>query len=501
VNDELPEGWSTTTVGELVGMLQYGTSSASDSDERTGVPLLRMGNIQAGRLDISHLKYIKRTPEIEKLMLAKGDVLFNRTNSPELVGKTAVFDVDGDYSFASYLIRMRVRRDLVIPEYLCWWINSPAGRNWAASVRINGVSQANINGTKLSELSLPLAPLAEQRRIVAKVEALLARVNAARERLEKVPLLLKRFRQSVLAKAFRGELVPTEAELAAREGRPFESAAQLLGKSADDVSDELPEGWASTAVEQLLQPGGLFDGPFGSSLKTADYTDSGVRVIRLENIANLHFVAEKETWVTKTKFDELKRHSVGEGDIIFGSFVDETVRVCILPKLPTPAIAKADCFCVRPKDEVVDRKFLVYQLGSLSSRNALVEQIHGATRPRINTGQLRALVVNLPPIAEQRRIVTKVEALLALADSLEQAVERTVTALARAPQAILERAFAGELVSTEAELARAEGREFERAEELLRRARTTPTAEPSVELEETAPKRRGRPRSTLPRAG
>lgn len=165
-----------------------------------------------------------------------------------------------------------------------------------------------------------------------------------------------------------------------------------------------------------------------------------------------------------------------------------------MPKLPTPAIAKADCFCVRPNDELIDRKFLVYQLGSPLSRNALMEQIHGATRPRINTGQLRALVVKLPPLAEQRRIVAKLEALLGLADSLERVVEETQAGLARAPQAILQRAFAGELVPTEAEQARAEGRDFESAEELLRRVLTKSNSETSANAEEPAPKRRGGPR-------
>ncbi len=111
---------------------------------------------------------------------------------------------------------------------------------------------ANLH-TILNEVRVPLPPFAEQRRIVSSVDALLAQVNAARERLEKVPRLLKRFRQAVLAKAVRGELVPTEAELAAREGRSFQPAAELLGRSADAVSDEMREGWARIAVRSVFQ--------------------------------------------------------------------------------------------------------------------------------------------------------------------------------------------------------------------------------------------------------
>jgi type I restriction enzyme S subunit len=105
------------------------------------------------------------------------------------------------------------------------------------------------------------------------------------------------------------------------------------------VSDGLPEGWAEAPLSDLLEPGGLFDGPFGSNLKTGDYSDTGVRVVRLENIANLRFVGDKVTYISDAKYHDLARHTIGAGDIIVGSFVDGAVRVCILPELPTKAIA------------------------------------------------------------------------------------------------------------------------------------------------------------------
>lgn len=175
---------------------------------------------------------------------------------------------------------------------------------------------------------------------------------------------------------------------------------------------ELPEGWAECRLRDLLQAErGIFDGPFGSSLKTADYIDQGVRVIRLENVATYEFIDSKRAWISPNKFEQLRRHEVLPGDLIVGSFVDDRVRVCLLPTLDTPAIAKADCFCLRPRSEMVDRRFLMYQLGLSTTRDALVSDIHGATRPRVTTAQLKELTLVLPPLAEQRRIVEKVEAL------------------------------------------------------------------------------------------
>src|SRR5712691_6259799 len=99
------------------------------------------------------------------------------------------------------------------------------------------------------------------------------------------------------------------------------------------MSDELSEGWATIPVGDLLESGGLFDGPFGSSLKTSDYTDSGIRVIRLENVSNLRFVSDKRAYISESKYRELIKHTVREGDLIVGSFVDGPIRVCVLPPL------------------------------------------------------------------------------------------------------------------------------------------------------------------------
>lgn len=232
---------------------------------------------------------------------------------------------------------------------------------------------------------------------------------------------------------------------------------------------ELPEGWQVAQLDDLLSPGGLFDGPFGSSLKTSDYTESGVRVVRLENLANLRFVEEKRTYISPGKYSTLKRHTVVAGDILFGSFLDDAVRVAMLPELDTPAIAKADCFCIRPRVDLVTPRFLMYQLGSTSTRNSLVEDIHGATRPRVTTRQLRGLQIALPDLPEQERIVAKVEEVLTHVEAARvhlsragallggAATERLGSAAARTEvliQSILARAFRGELVPTEAELNR-----------------------------------------------
>jgi len=202
----LPEGWAWATVEQLSTLVQYG-SSAKTKEDSTGVPVLRMGNIQEGKFNFDKLKYLpKQHDEFPELLLARGDLLFNRTNSAELVGKTAVFkDTPQPCSFASYLIRVRFGGGC-LPDFVSYFINSVFGRAWIADVVSQQVGQANVNGTKLQALAIPLPPLAEQTRIVAEVERRLSVVEELESVVSANLQRATRLRQSILQKAFTGEL-------------------------------------------------------------------------------------------------------------------------------------------------------------------------------------------------------------------------------------------------------------------------------------------------------
>jgi type I restriction enzyme S subunit len=173
----LPKGWTLASVGQIIVEMQYGSSAKTNADP-SGVPVLRMGNIQDGKLDLSSLKYLPQDhAEFPDLLLNPGDLLFNRTNSPELVGKSAVYRGSPvKCSCASYLIRVVLHPDCE-PNYLAYYLNSMHGKQWVATVVVQQVGQANVNGAKLKALELPLPPAAEQRRIVGKVEELFSELD------------------------------------------------------------------------------------------------------------------------------------------------------------------------------------------------------------------------------------------------------------------------------------------------------------------------------------
>lgn len=220
-------GWIEGKLGEFIKKPSYGTSSKSNKEGL--IPVLRMGNLQGGKLDWTDLVYTSDTIEIEKYKLEYNDVLFNRTNSPELVGKTAIYKSEQPAIYAGYLIRVQCLPDLN-PDYLNYHLNSILGRQYCYSVKSDGVSQSNINAQKLIAYPITVPPLPEQHKIVRRVEQLFAYADTIEKQVNNALARVNNLTQSILAKAFRGELTAQwraeNPELISGEN----SAAALLEK-------------------------------------------------------------------------------------------------------------------------------------------------------------------------------------------------------------------------------------------------------------------------------
>lgn len=205
---DLPQGWVIAILGEILEILQYGTSVKADATSETGIPILRMGNIQDGAINYINLKHINPKKEnIEKYLLNKGDILINRTNSPELVGKAGLFKKNDSYVFASYLIRLRSLDNVAISDYVVEWINSVYGKKHVIKTKHQVAGQANINSQDIRSMPLLLPPINEQCRIVKKIEELFARADVIEKAVKIAQARCEKMTQSILAKAFRGELV------------------------------------------------------------------------------------------------------------------------------------------------------------------------------------------------------------------------------------------------------------------------------------------------------
>lgn len=221
----LPAGWCWATVDQCADIIQYGTSAKTNSDA-SGVPVLRMGNIRTdGTLDLGDLKYLPAAhDEFPALLLYDGDLLFNRTNSAELVGKTGHFrGRPSPCSYASYLIRVRLLEG-VSSEIVAYALNSTFGRQWVRTVVTQMVGQANVNGTKLASFAFPLAPQREQSALVESTEDQLSVIDHLEGDIDARLQSSTGLRQSILRHAFTGQLVPQNAG--------DESASELLKRIA-----------------------------------------------------------------------------------------------------------------------------------------------------------------------------------------------------------------------------------------------------------------------------
>ena len=201
-NGKLPAFWRYVTLEKLCKSFQYGTSKRSDNQGE--VVVLRMGNLQSGKIDWSNLAYTSVEEDIIKYSLKNGDVLFNRTNSPELVGKTSIYEGERPAIFAGYLIRINNLKHLD-SYYLNYVMNTSFAKAYCMNVKSDGVNQSNINAQKLAKFEIPFCSLKEQKEIVRILDNLLANEQKAKE-LCNVIDKIDHMKKAILARAFRGEL-------------------------------------------------------------------------------------------------------------------------------------------------------------------------------------------------------------------------------------------------------------------------------------------------------
>jgi type I restriction enzyme S subunit len=316
-----------------------------------------------------------------------------------------------------------------------------------------GGAQPNISQTVLKSLEVSLPPLDQQAQIVRVLESIAISRKSAVKHLAAARKRVHFIRQGLLLAACSGRLtsdwrVKNDEEIPALDATSKKRPKQFRHLTQYELG-EIPDTWRWVQVDDVLPSGGIFDGPFGSNLKSSDYAEAGARVIRLENIGHLRFIGSKKTFVPIEKYEKLLKHSVHSGDVVFSSFVDEQIRVCILPDdLEAMALAKADCFTLRPS-EAVYRPYLALQLASPAAYRCLMADVHGATRPRVNTAQVRSLPIPICSIAEQHEIVHRFMALSELADGLLMRVDAASRRLDRSSHAVLTKAFRGDLVPAE----------------------------------------------------
>ncbi len=475
---ELPNSWAPSTIGEITDSRV--DQNGPDLDKRTFTYVdISAIDRETKRIENPQSLDVHVAPSRARQRLKKGDVLVSMTR-PNLNAVALVpLELDGSVGSTGFHV---IRSSTVSQLWIAYRVQAHDFIS-AMSLKVQGALYPAVRPKDIEGFPVDLPPRKEQERIVAEIEKQFTRLDAATVALKRVQANLKRYRASVLKAACEGRLVPTEAELARKEGRDYEPADKLLqrilrerrarweadtlakmqaqGKpsqddrwkqkykepSAPDTTNlpELPEGWCWATVDQIAanEPNSITDGPFGSNLKTEHYTVSGPRVVRLQNIGDGLF-RDAEAHISEGHFVRLTKHQVLTGDIVIAALGDTAPRACIVPEIG-PAIVKADCIRYKTTGEI-SSLYILAALNSEGVRKRTTDRIHGIGRPRLNLQEIREIVLPIPPISEQNRIVARIDEIISIVDKQVSTTLAAVQGSARLRQSILIKAFSGQLL-------------------------------------------------------
>ena len=443
--DELPEGWTVLGIDQLCHRVTDGTHfSPKEQNRRGGFKYVTAKNIREWGLDLSDVTYVSEAihrPIFQRCNPEKDDVLYIKDGAT--AGIAILNPLQEEFSLLSSVALLKPDRSRLDPSFLKWYLMSPVGRR-AMLDQVTGSAITRLTLEIIRGSEVPTPPLPEQKRIVAKVDELLACVNAARERLERVHAVLKRFRQAVLAAACDGRLTEDW-----RAGRPA------------------CDGWQRRTLGSLLREP-LRNGH--SARASAD--GRGVRTLTLSAVTYGDF-SPKNTKMTIAEPSRVRDLWLQPGDILIErSNTPELVGTSRLYRGPARFAIFPDLVIrARVTEKEALPPFVEIVLQTQAARRFFMDNAQGSagTMPKIDQGVIERFEFDLPGIAEAAEVVRRVEALFKLADAIEKRVATSTARAEKLTQAILAKAFRGDLVPTEAELARREGRTYETALALLER--------------------------------
>ena len=192
-----------------------------------------------------------------------------------------------------------------------------------------------------------------------------------------------------------------------------------------DTELELPQGWVLGRISDVvLNPkNDIVDGPFGSNLKSTEYVDQGIPIIRLQNVSRYQFINKNIRYVTKEKAEQLKRHSFLKNDIVMTKLGIPVGKACLVPEFLESGIIVADILRMRVAEKFISKQFILYLINSNFIIKQFAYNTKGTTRPRVNLTKFRNFLIPIPPLNEQKRIVDKIEELFSKIDSTKQSLE------------------------------------------------------------------------------
>ena len=316
-------------------------------------------------------------------------------------GKASCHFVDDKFAYSTDCVVAQKKKSDICTKFYYYFLRQ--NRLNSIQQTFTGSGLQHTSKKKIGALLVPVVDFETQKCIVAKIEELFSELDKNVETLKNIKQQLSVYRQAVLRDAF--ERLDTFVSL-------------------QSISER------------------IFDGPFGSNLKTSDYTSSGIRVVRLENLKDGWFDDSKHSFVTQEKYNTISSHTVYPTDLIMSTFIADSIKICQMPEYVGFAVNKADCIGIRLKSNYVQR-YVMYYLMTKNAYKSLIHEVHGATRPRVNTKQIKGIRIPACDLSAQKQIVENIESRLSVCDSIEKIVDTALQQAEAMRQSILKKAFEG----------------------------------------------------------
>ena len=425
---DIPESWRWCYVGDLflhnTGKAQNSSGSANGKIKK----FITTSNLYWGEFDFTKVKEMPFTDaELERCTAKKGDLLVCEGGD---CGRSAVWDYDEEVCIQNHVHRLRPYRDMNIYYfYYLFYLYKHTGRLRGKGVAIQGLSNEAIH-----KIVLPLAPLKEQHRIVAKIEELLPYIDryaASYERLEQVNTEFPEdMKKSVLQYAIQGKLVEqcpeegtaeelyrqiqTEKKRLTKEGK-IKKEKPLPEIAEDEIPFDIPESWKWVRFSEIMSV--MSTGPFGSMLHKTDYIEKGIPLVNPANMVNGKIVPSDKMMISESTRRRLSSYILHAGMIVLGRR-GEMGRCAVVTEKEDGWLCGTGSFFMEPS-----MRLYVYYVATLFStpyvKSYLGGESVGTTMSNLNHTILSKMPIPLPPLAEQKRIVAKLEEILPLCERLK----------------------------------------------------------------------------------
>lgn len=408
---KVPGNWCWVQLGSLLSEIKNGTTIKQDKSG-IGFKVTRIESLQNQTIDFDRLGTIVNEQEIKDTdWYLAGDIALSHINSAEHVGKTALINANMlPLVHGMNLLRLRFYRECCMPLFFQYFSQSFQYKEEILS-RINmAVNQVSINQKQISCLEIPLPPLAEQQRIVDRIESLFAKLDEAKQKAQDALDSFETRKAAILHKAFTGE---------------------LIGKHST----------ATTTLEEITTC--IRIGPFGSALHKEDYILGGVPVVNPKHIVQQKIVPEEKTTVSVLKAEELSSYILQKNDIILGRRGDMG-RSAPVTDLETGWLCGTGSMIIRLKSGY-NAKFYSQIIASQAAVRYLEENSVGSTMKNLNEKVVRLLPIPDFTVDEQLEIVRILDNLLAKEQQAKEVAEKVLEQIKLIKKAILARAFRGEL--------------------------------------------------------